>query len=496
MSGLIHSNKKNFDKNLASKAHIVCYEIYTSVSTIEEQLNQLSEWNMNVVWFKAFTREDMLNSIDDNSDEDDENKDDSLSDTKKIESFLANTLTARKRESQFLIDGLVLTDNSKAYDNTIDNPKHSMAFKMNNSDAIKTATVIRVIWNVSAYSYLSPIIQINPITLSNNTNVSYITGHNARYIEENKIGENAVIQIEMAGEIIPHVVAVVTGATKADMPEIETKWSETNVDLIVVNPDEETKRLIKIKQNLHFFRKLGVKFLSEGLITKLYDSGYKTIESIAKASSSKNEDLYEIDRLGKKMVDKIYSQIDKSFLKIKLPELMSASLKFGRGLGVRKFREILKKYPDLLKMVKEADHDTIRDSIIEVPGFSWLLATKVADNLKKFVKFLDDLNKKTGYKIDFNVKTKTKTQTKKTTKATKENNIFEGQTIVMTGFRSEPIADFVESQGGKIGSGVSKNTTLLIYNGDKISSKIEKAQTLGIKIMKREEFEKLHNIEQ
>ena len=65
------------------------------------------------------------------------------------------------------------------------------------------------------------------------------------------------------------------------------------------------------------------------------------------------------------------------------------------------------------------------------------------------------------------------------------------QKVVMTGFRSQEIADFIEKNGGKISGSVSKNTTLVIYvETDKLSSKLEKARELGIKLMTKTEFEK------
>jgi NAD-dependent DNA ligase len=327
-----------------------------------------------------------------------------------------------------------------------------------------------------------------PVILSGNTTVTYVTAHNAKYVHDNKIGKGSVIRLVRSGDVIPYIVSVVKPAKKADMPKMETIWNDTNIELIATDPDDDTKRKIQIKQNLHFFRKLGVKFLSEGIITKLYDSGYNSIESIVAAASSKDKDLYEIDGLGIKMVDKIYDQIDNAFLKIKLPELMSGSLKFGRGIGVRKIREILKKYPNILNMSTDDKH-TIQENVMMVPGFSKILATKFAKNLKSFMKFIDVLKANSKYNLKFNV------PAKKTVIATHNNdNSFAEQVIAMTGFRSDDITEYVESRGGKIGSVVSKNTTLVLYKGDKPSSKLEKAKELGIKLMTREKFEKLYNI--
>jgi NAD-dependent DNA ligase len=71
-----------------------------------------------------------------------------------------------------------------------------------------------------------------------------------------------------------------------------------------------------------------------------------------------------------------------------------------------------------------------------------------------------------------------------------------GQKIVLTGFRSEPIEEFVERNGGKLSSGVSKNTTLVVYvQSDRGKTKLDKAEELNIPTMTRQEFEKKYHIE-
>lgn len=71
-----------------------------------------------------------------------------------------------------------------------------------------------------------------------------------------------------------------------------------------------------------------------------------------------------------------------------------------------------------------------------------------------------------------------------------KNHTFYNKTIVLTGTLSSPrdeISALLESKGAKIASSVSKKTDFVIY-GDKAGSKLEKAQSLGVKTLNEQEF--------
>jgi NAD-dependent DNA ligase len=241
----------------------------------------------------------------------------------------------------------------------------------------------------------------------------------------------------------------------------------------------------------------------------LYNGGYYTVLSILEAASESDETPYEIDGLGSRMVQKIYGEIDRVMMtpsfNVTLPKIMSGSLMFGMGMGVRKLRDLLKHIPDLLTKYDTSKVSEIKKDILEVPGYSNISASKVARNLKKFTTFLDEIRDSTKYTLEFTKpvkKTVTKTATKAATKGKKatkspkdedsgdEADIdFTDQKVVLTGFRDADITEFIESNGGTVTSSVSSKTTLVIYvPTPKKSSKLQKAEDLGITMMTREEF--------
>ena len=96
-------------------------------------------------------------------------------------------------------------------------------------------------------------------------------------------------------------------------------------------------------------------------MTKLVGAGYKSVSSILGADK---EELIQIEGLGKKIIDKIYKEIDDKMKTVELHTFMSATHAFGRGVGERKLREILRKYPNIIneKMSKKE----LTDKIMEV----------------------------------------------------------------------------------------------------------------------------------
>jgi DNA ligase (NAD+) len=65
-----------------------------------------------------------------------------------------------------------------------------------------------------------------------------------------------------------------------------------------------------------------------------------------------------------------------------------------------------------------------------------------------------------------------------------------GTTWVITGTLSverEAIAELIRQNGGKVSSSISKKTTYLLA-GEEAGSKLEKAQSLGVKVVNEEEF--------
>jgi NAD-dependent DNA ligase len=452
VSGLV--NSKTVDIKIAKITDFVTYAILHPRYSQNNQMILLEELGFNVVIFKK------MNDL--------------------TEDNLKKYLIERKKKSLYEMDGIVCIDDSKIYDHKGGYPDYAFAFKMQTDDQIIIANVIKVIWNPSKNGLLKPKVQITPVDLFGTT-ITYATAFNAKYVVDNKIGPGAKIKITKGGEVIPDILEVTKAAKNgAQLPEIKHKWNDSGVDFIMTDLDGEGGNVVTTKLLTHFFKTMGVKFLSEGIMTKLVDDGYDTVVKILKANKTK---LSNIEGLGEKGINKIYDEIDRAFEEADVVTFMAASHKFGKGFGEKKIREIINVYPNILnegwkkeKMVK---------NILEVDGFSDKLAGEFAEHFSDFIKFYKELSK---------IKDLTRFDNPEST--SDEEQLFEGKSIVFTGFRDKDLEKTIISMGGKVTTSVSKNTFIVICKDDtdKSSSKLVKAEENGTKIMTKSEFIKKYDL--
>lgn len=453
VAGLV--NSKSVDKSVAKVTEFIAYAILQPRMEQYEQMEMLEEWDIDTVPYKK---------------------------VKKITNeMLSEFLLERKKDSEFKIDGIVCIDNSKIYEHKGGYPKHAFAFKMLLDEQIADATVVEVLWDPSKDGYLKPKIRIKPIDLDGTT-ITYATAHNAKFIVDNNIGPNAKIKIVRSGDVIPKIQEVTKGATEPQMPDYDYEWNDTKVDLIMTDTVGKGSEIVTMKVILHFFQKMNVKYLSEGIITKLVNEGYDSIVKILTANKKK---LSNIEGLGNKMVTKIYDEIDRAFEEVDLVTFMAASHTFGRGLGERKIREIINVYPNLI--LEEWDEDEMIENILKVPGFSDKLAEKFSENFENFMEFYDEIAE---------IKDISRFEEVNDESSDEEDKIFTGSIIVFTGFRDKTLNDAIIKLGGKVSTSVSSKTTILLCpdGADQSSSKFAKAEQAGTKIMTKSAFIKKYKL--
>jgi DNA ligase (NAD+) len=427
IAGLI--NSKTPDINLMKKIQYIVYSIIHPKYKISNQLKLLKSMNFDVVFSKKIK---VINN-----------------------EILKDYLENRKQNSDFEIDGIVVTEDTDKYDDEELIPKHAFAFKHNVN--FKEAIVVNIKWNVSKNSLLKPVVEIQPIELEGVT-ITNITGNNAKNIIDNQIGIGSKVLVVRSNDVIPKIEKVIT-VGKIVYPDVAYKWNENNVEFVVADNTMDDE--ILIKQLAHFFKTLNIKHISEETIKKLTENGYKSVIEILKADKTK---LYTISSLGKKSIDKIYIEIDKAFDKITLPLLMDATHLFGKQ-GEKKLKLITDKYPDILQFKKK----DMYDKLILIKGLGDISVNDFIDGFDDFVRFYTELNK---YKKINIISTKVK------------GKLYADQVVVFSGFRNDELEQYIIENGGKITTSVSKNTTLLIVKDiNEESSKITKAKELNIKII-------------
>jgi NAD-dependent DNA ligase len=398
---------------------------------------------------------------------------------KVIKSLLTNEklfefLKSFKNNSDYEIDGIVITHN-KPYEIKVgDNPPYSFAFKSNELLDVAEVIVNNVEWNISKDRYMKPIVQFNPVKL-NGVIIKQATGFNADFIEKNKIGIGSIIKIQRSGEVIPHIISIIKKADNGIpmMPDIPYKWNKTHIDIIAELEDKN--RDVDIKNFMFFMKSLKIKGVSEGILTKLYDNGFDSLKKIIYITK---ENVLEIDGFK----DKSASNLIEALGEIKnknCNEIMIASNIIGRGLGGKKLELILKTYPDICQNKKKGLEIKIED-LMKINGMGELTSQLFKDNLNKFYDFYEDL----GFKLK-----------KINIEIIENNGIFKNVYFVFTGFRSDELEKFIKDNGGDVEKNITSKTNYLIMKDrNKITSKIEKAIEKGVKIISKDDFIVQHKL--
>lgn len=475
IAGLVNKTKySSSDLNiLENKLEFVAYEVIQPVMTPKQQFEYLQTHNINYAFFKEETQ---INS-----------------------NILSEHLQHLRSEYDYDIDGVICTHN-KIYPRISSNPEHAFAFKMIMTDQIAEAKVLNVLWSPSKDGYLKPRIQIEPIELQGTT-IQYATAFNAAYVKQNRLGVGAVVKILRSGDVIPYIQEIVVPAEHIQWPKEEYVWTDSNIDIILVNAKDNI--IVLQKQLLLFFKRIGVEGLKEGTIKKFVQAGYKTIPSILSMSI---QDIQNIDGFKEKSATKLHQSIQHSIQNASVIDFMTASNLFGRGLGSKKFEAIMDKYPTLFQMYSTMSTDELCKHIVQVDGLASKTAASFVQSLKPFIEFMDTIQQSHLLNIS-ETKPLQINELVDTTKASLNSEFvdnikaplnselvdsLEGHVYVFSGFRNKDYENIIKSRGGKVSTCVSKNTThLVVKTIDKGGSKMEKAKSLGIQILTKNDLENM-----
>ena len=369
-----------------------------------------------------------------------------------------------KFSTEFEIDGLIIELNDLSLQNKLgretssNNPIWARAFKHPSFEQSAETDVIGISWNISKQGLLKPILHITPVKLDGVT-VSNVTGNNARFVKDLGLGIGAKVVVKRSGMVIPIIADVITPVefVQPIIEGVEVDWNEAGIELITLTETEDQK----LKKIVAFFEILEADNVSEGVITQLWEAGYKTIKDVL---TLKTSDLEKIDRFGKRKADIVYKSIQKSVSNVQLSKLQHATSIF-KGLGSKK-----------LILLEDFKTKPSVDQVMSIEGFAEVSAKSYIESYDIFFDFIKDLPVTIVEKVE----------------SVKVGTDLEGKSFVFTGVRRPDLESDIESRGGKIGSGVSKTTTHLVMKAiGSGSSKEKKAIDLGVEVITVEQLEKM-----
>ncbi|MCM8806393.1 MAG: NAD-dependent DNA ligase LigA [Candidatus Omnitrophica bacterium] len=381
------------------------------------------------------------------------------------------------------IDGMVVKVNNlnlqKTLGTTTKSPRWAVAYKF---PAEQVTTIVKdVIVQVGRTGTLTPVAILEPVFVSGTT-VSRATLHNFDEIQRLglKIGDR--VFVEKSGEIIPKVVKVIpevrTGNEKdVPIPEVcpvcGSKVVKDKEEVAIRCPNIRCPAQVK-ERIIHFASRdaMNIEGLGEKWVNILVDKGFLT--DYGDIYYLKYEDLIRLERMGSKSARNLLDSIEKS--KTRPFENLIYALGI-RHIGIHA-SEILAEEFNSIDELKNATFERL-SSIHEIGP---IMAESIIEffSNEENLKVIEKL-KKAGVKMEKEIKEEKK-------------DILSGLTFVITGtlknYTRNEIQDYIKKLGGKVTDSVSKKTDYLIC-GDQPGSKLQKAKSLGIKIITEEEFEEL-----
>jgi NAD-dependent DNA ligase len=447
-------NTKKLNKSILSDIDFIAYEIIHPWTDFKTQYKTLEELDFDVPNYQIVKHIDM--------------------------DILSTYLKNHKKKSEYEIDGIIISDTNLHKRYTSGNPEYSFAFKELLEDQIAEVKVLDVEWNVSKDGYIKPKLILEPVKLSGVT-IKNVTAFNAKFIKDNKLGPGSIIKLTRSGDVIPHIVGIVK-STKAKFPSGDWIWNVSGVDIIMQKKNYQQR----IKEITFFLKNLDVKHIDEKIVEKLYNLGYTNIN---KYFSFDKKHLMNTEGFKETMINKIDTEITNALDNMSLLKLMTASNIFGHGIGEKKLKKILDLYPDIILKKYLIGPKEFYNLIINIYGFDTITTDQFIKNMKKFCNFFFELPKKYRNKvlietIVFN----------KFSKVIKKKTISPctDKQFVFSDFRNKQWEQYIETNGGKITSTVSKNTDYLVTTLEQIksasNSKVIKANKLGISIIDKDTF--------
>ncbi len=400
-------------------------------------------------------------------------------------------------ENDIPIDGIVATYNdvafSKACGRTRHHYKDGMAFKFEDG---QHETVLREIeWNPSRFGEITPVAIFDPVEIDG-CEVSRATLSNLTIIEELELMPGCRILVSKRNMIIPHVegnldrgkfnmTQVMSGVCPCCGEPTRIHESEPDKDGRIVktlhcdNPDCDTRHLRKF---MHFVsdKAMDIEQLGEETLEKLIGRGWlHTYMDIYQLDQHRKQ-IIAMDGFGEKKWQRIWDAIQKSRDTTFERFLVSMDIPM---IGRTASKALAKQFCSL-EAFEEAVECGFEFSAL--PGFGDTLHENI------YAWFWNEEN----YCMWFEMKELVNIQEPPATASVVMQNPFAGKTIVVTGkvepYTRDEIHSFIESLGAHAGSSVSSKTNYLIC-GERAGSKLEKARSLGVKVLTPDQFYSMAN---
>jgi DNA ligase (NAD+) len=396
-------------------------------------------------------------------------------------SFVSATEAARDA-LPYEIDGVVVKVNSiplwQRLGFTGKAPRWAVAYKFAARAAVTQIEDILI--QVGRTGKLTPVASLKPVFIGGTT-VSRATLHNQDEVERLGVRIGDWVMVERGGDVIPKVTHVVNdpehrrphNTREFHMPSVCPECgghivrTEGEVNSFCVNVNCPAKLRESL---LHFASRhvMNIEGLGDALVDQLLVRGL--VHNVADLYSLTEKDLLQLERIGKKSAENVLREIEAS-KKLPLERVIF-------GLGIRmvgeRTAEFLAEHFGSLDALMHAGEE----ELIEVNE----VGPRIATSIREF--FAEEKNVRLIERLREAGLTLTGERKVRGTKLT-------GLTFVLTGtlptYSRDDAKKMIEDQGGKVSGSVSRKTSYVVA-GDDAGSKLDKANSLGVKVISEAEL--------
>jgi DNA ligase (NAD+) len=396
------------------------------------------------------------------------------------------SVIGRLHEFDFEVDGLVLKvdrfDQRDRLGATSKAPRWLVAYKFEKYEA--TTRVNGILITVGKSGALTPTAELEPVQIAGTT-VSRVGLHNVEEIARKDIRIGDTIVVEKAGKIIPHVVRVEKhlrpkGAKEfvypTHCPVCGTKLEKDEGGVFIRCPNFSCPA--QLGERLLYFASrsaMDIEGVGEKLAYQLVEGGL--VRDFGDLYDLTEEKLTELERMGKKSAQKLVANIEASKSRGLARVLNALCI---RHVGSRVATTLAEHFGSMDELLAASDEDL---SNVEEVG------PVIAESVYNF------LHSSQGERAVQKLREAgVEMTTPKKSAAIATAGPLSGKTLVVTGtlqkYKREEIESLIVHHGGHAASSVSKKTDYLIA-GEKAGTKLDKARSLGVRVINEAEFDEL-----
>ncbi|MBW1649899.1 MAG: DNA ligase [Deltaproteobacteria bacterium] len=378
------------------------------------------------------------------------------------------------QKTDYPMDGMVVYIENKEIKKYMGSTANAYRWQI----AVKTkgetgvTTVKDIIWQVGRTGNITPVLLVEPLSLSGAT-IRRITAHHAGMVQNKKIGKDAVIEVIRSGEVIPKLEKIIKKSLKFNVPAkcpscgSKTAWNNDFLKCENYNCKAQIEQRIN-----HWFKTLGnANWFGIKTIQKLTEAGY---DDIKKMYLLQETDFVNIGFGPIQSKNLMLSLITSQKKEIEDWRFLAA---FGIvNLGIGESVKLLS-YISLEKISMAT-----AEFIENIEGFGPITSLSIAEGIKKTS---NDLNYMLS--LGFNL-----TKTPKASEIKSKTSPIAGKRILFTGKIESGTRENMQINARKLGAtvqtSIAKNTDYLIYGTNAGASKLNKAKKLKIYTLSEKEY--------